>query len=379
MANVIFKFGTRAQYDALATKDSNALYWLIDTHELYRGDVLFGVGVVATQDAMGLMSAEDKAALDAIVESGIASLAPIDASIILEDTNDGKVIGAQLSERSGNVLVIENDGLYVPASGTGVAPTYTIEQQVTPSSGSVATYKLKRTEDGISAYVGDAINIPDDLVLESGALNTVYEVDVPYAGAQVGDMYLDLVLNGPEIRHVYIPVNGLVNIYEPGSGIVINNNIIGLQVITENGLSVDANGLQLSEATTEIAGALSAVDKTYINTLPTILANKTTRLVSGTNGQSYIDNDGDGGGIKFEHSDGTWSFIGANDGGDHGITGQLYSVKESNGSYIGTRLNMTNDGFYYLRDSDSSVYTNDDELATIGDVRAMSVRWEDLI
>lgn len=39
MAQVLFKYGTRAQYNALAEKQSNALYFLTDTNELYRGDV----------------------------------------------------------------------------------------------------------------------------------------------------------------------------------------------------------------------------------------------------------------------------------------------------------------------------------------------------
>lgn len=41
-AKVIFKFGTRAQYDSLASKLENALYFLTDTGELYRGSVPFG-------------------------------------------------------------------------------------------------------------------------------------------------------------------------------------------------------------------------------------------------------------------------------------------------------------------------------------------------
>lgn len=41
-AKVIFKFGTRAQYDSLASKLENALYFLTDTGELYRGTVPFG-------------------------------------------------------------------------------------------------------------------------------------------------------------------------------------------------------------------------------------------------------------------------------------------------------------------------------------------------
>ena len=39
---VLFKFGTRAQYDALASKLENALYFLTDTGELYRGSTAFG-------------------------------------------------------------------------------------------------------------------------------------------------------------------------------------------------------------------------------------------------------------------------------------------------------------------------------------------------
>ena len=39
---VIFKFGTKAKYLALSTKLENALYFLTDTGELYRGTVPFG-------------------------------------------------------------------------------------------------------------------------------------------------------------------------------------------------------------------------------------------------------------------------------------------------------------------------------------------------
>lgn len=36
---VVFKYGTREQYDNLAAKNENALYFLTDTGEIYRGDV----------------------------------------------------------------------------------------------------------------------------------------------------------------------------------------------------------------------------------------------------------------------------------------------------------------------------------------------------
>ena len=40
---VLFRFGSRAEYDALVEKESNSLYFLLDTNELYRGEIPIGV------------------------------------------------------------------------------------------------------------------------------------------------------------------------------------------------------------------------------------------------------------------------------------------------------------------------------------------------
>ena len=74
MANVLFKFGTQAEFDALTSKNENALYWLTDTQRLYRGNVLFAVGKDATIASSGLLSAEDKAKLDALVVGSITNI-----------------------------------------------------------------------------------------------------------------------------------------------------------------------------------------------------------------------------------------------------------------------------------------------------------------
>lgn len=64
MANVIFKVGTKALFDALEQKDTNTLYWLEDVQELYKGNLLFATGKTASETAAGLMSADDKIKLD---------------------------------------------------------------------------------------------------------------------------------------------------------------------------------------------------------------------------------------------------------------------------------------------------------------------------
>lgn len=335
MANVKFRVGTRAQYDALALRDANTLYWLTDTLELRKGDFLYGTGANATTAAAGLLSAEDKASLDAIVASGVAGLHAADASVLIGSDANGMTVGARLSAVEGNILRLEDDGLFVPSPEAVDVPEYAIEKQGIAADGFSATYKLKRTLDGESTYVGDEINIPKDLVVESGELKTVEVADEPYEGAEVGDKYIDLVLNDAGATHIYIPVNDLVDTYTAGDGIAINNGVISVQ-------------------------------------------NRTVRELNGTNGKALIFNESDGGGAKFEHGDGTWSYVGVNDGGENGITGQLYSVKQQSGKYVGTRLNMTSNGFYYLPNSNSSAYSAENEIATKGDISAAALEWEDM-
>lgn len=94
---------------------------------------------------------------------------------------------------------------------------------------------------------------------------------------------------------------------------------------------------------------------------------RTLENLEGPNGTARIWNESDGGGVQFTHTDGTRSFTGVNDGGKNGVTGQLYSVDTKNGN-LGTRLNMTNDGFYYTSGKSNPSYTAADELATKGDI-----------
>ncbi len=88
------------------------------------------------------------------------------------------------------------------------------------------------------------------------------------------------------------------------------------------------------------------------------------------NGKSLVWNEASGGGAKFEHTDGTWSFVGVNDGGENGLAAQIYALKKNaDNKYVGTRINVTKDGIYYTNGADSMAYTALDELATKRDVQ----------
>ena len=266
-SNVIFKIGTQEQYNALAVKDPNTLYWLRDVLELRKGEDLYGKGSEATALASGLMSAADKAKLDALSAGGAAGLTAVDASVVLASGEDGTTIGVQVSKNSGNALELKEDGLFVSAASGAVE--FAIERQATPEDGYSASYKLKRTENGTDTYVGDIINIPKDAVLSGGTYEIVATADAPYAGAEVGDPYVDLVVANAEESHIYIPLKGLVDTVKAGDGInVINNTVsIKLDSANANGLGVGTDGLSMAVATTTSAGAMSAADKANLDSV----------------------------------------------------------------------------------------------------------------
>ncbi len=284
MANVIFKIGTKAQYDGLAVKDANTLYWLTDVLELRKGESLYGKGADATNLASGLMSAADKEKLDALSGGTALSLTPVDNTIVIADAESGKTIGVKVSAEAGNALTIKEDGLFVPTSSASGNVEFALEAQETPTEGYSATYKLKRTEGENVTYVGDEINIPADKVLQSGTLAVVTEADQPYEGAMVDDPYLDLVLNDAAGTHIYVPVSGIVTTYAPGKGISIDNETVSVKLDNSkaNGLIVGVAGLGLSEATVEASGAMSASDKEALDTAVNDIADIKASIVWGT-------------------------------------------------------------------------------------------------
>ena len=262
----------QATFDALETKDSLALYWIHETQRLYKGDKLYGIGVEATTEFAGLMSPEDKAALEALKENSANSnfnLTPVDGTISLIDVPEGgKAIGVAISSNVGNALVAVEGGLFVP---TVSIPEYSIEKQETANEGYATSYRLKKTVGDEVFYVGDSIDVVKDMVLQSATLETVVETDVPYVGAIVGDPYIKMVFNDAETSNLYIPVKGLVDKFEAGTGISIENNVISVKLADVTHGLVAVNGaLALSLATKDSDGAMSKEDKKILDAIPDV-------------------------------------------------------------------------------------------------------------
>lgn len=255
--NVRFLIATQAKYDQLVKKNEYALYFCLDTQRLYKGDVLIGVGAEATTSTAGLLSAADKAKLDALVAGSTVGLSPINPSIVITDETDGtKKIAVGISKKEGNLITVESDGLYAVAQPT---PSYEIEKQEVATDGYSATYKLKKIVGDVVSYCG-TIDIPKDKFLQSATINTVTEADNPYTGAVVGEKYFDFLFNDAEQSHKYVPLKELVSTqaYSAGDGIQIS----------------DTNVISMALATETTPGAISAEDFKTLQTIPSTYITK---------------------------------------------------------------------------------------------------------
>lgn len=103
-------------------------------------------------------------------------------------------------------------------------PAYTVVKQETAESGYASTYYL--TKDG--TQIGTKINIPKDMVVQSGEVKTVTTANSPVTGYAVGDKYIDLVLANATNSHIYILVSDLVDTYTAGNGITITGKSIAV-------------------------------------------------------------------------------------------------------------------------------------------------------
>lgn len=255
--NVRFLIATQAKYDQLVKKNEYALYFCVDTGNFYKGNTLFGTGAEATTSVAGLLSAADKAKLDALVAGSTVGLFPVDSSIVITDETDGtKKIAVGISQKEGNLITVESDGLYAVAQPT---PSYEIEKQEVAADGYSATYKLKKTVGDVVSYCG-TIDIPKDKFLQSATINTVTEVDNPYTGAVVGEKYFDFLFNDAEQSHEYVPLKELVSTqaYTAGDGIQIS----------------DTNVISMALATETTPGAISAEDFKTLQTIPSTYITK---------------------------------------------------------------------------------------------------------
>ena len=166
--------------------------------------------VKANTKAIGEAAAEGKEATGLIkaTTDNAAAIAKLNGTVE-EDGSIAKAIADAKTDIRGTVTDDYNTLEKIEGKIKGNAISVEIDADGTDTA--IKTYTF---------YAGDktevnklvTIDIPKDLVVTSGTVGTATEIDKPYAGAQIGDAYIDLVIAN-QSEHIYIPAKNLVDIY----------------------------------------------------------------------------------------------------------------------------------------------------------------------
>ena len=161
--------------------------------------------------------------------------------------------------------------------GEDLVPEYTIVKLESATSGSYSSYQLQK--DGVG--IGATIDVPKDMVVDSGTVETVVSENDPYEGAKVGDLYIKLVIaNSADV--LYIPANKLVDNYTGSTYITVDGREISLNysaLKTQLSTDFDVEGIKGSISSLESGkastGELSALS-TRVDTNATNIAGLAT-------------------------------------------------------------------------------------------------------
>ena len=213
-------------------------------------DLISKVGTAAQGEstpATGLYALIDE--VKALAEGKVASVGATDTSVVVGGTATAPTIQVQISKDSDNALSLATDGLKVVVPDV-THPEYTIVEDKTSADYS-AVYHL--TKDGVN--VGAAINIPKDMVVKSGTVETNPE------GKPAGT-YLVLTLANATEDKIYINVGDLIEYVTAGDspdGMVIVSISDDHKVTATLGNASITEAKLAKDVTDKLAKAVSSV------------------------------------------------------------------------------------------------------------------------
>lgn len=147
----------------------------------------------------------------AIANAKVSSVSASDNSITVGGTATEPTVKVAISADDGNALSLAADGLKVTIPEVTV-PEYSIKKLDTATAGMSSSYQL--TKDGTG--IGAIIDIPKDMVVKSGSVQT-YEAGSLPAGVTEAGTYIVLVLNDAAETKLYINVGNLIEYVTSGS------------------------------------------------------------------------------------------------------------------------------------------------------------------
>lgn len=170
--------------------------------------------------------------------------------------------------------------------GTVKVPAYTLTKST--STDYAAVYHLQK--DG--ANVGEAINIPKDMVVESGKVVWGSYADgtfTPATDKKNATPYVELTLANSTANKIYIAVADLVNEHKAGTGIEITNNTDGTRTIgITDAVNTKINNSIVSFGTDATGSALVGYSNNDNSTLILSVLGKELVIGKNTSGGALI-------------------------------------------------------------------------------------------
>jgi hypothetical protein len=217
------------------------------------GNLTKAVGSAAAEgvEASGLYKLI--ADVEAVAKARLESVEAGDNSVTIAGSATKPSVAVKVSQAAGNALSLADDGLKVEIPEVKV-PAYSLIKDETAAAGDIATYHL--TKDGVNE--GIAINIPKDLVVASGSVETFVAGKLPEGVAEAGT-YIQLNLAN-SAKPLYINVGTLIEYVTGGSG---ENDAIQINVSSDTHkvtASVKDGSITIGMLATDVVASLGKAD-----------------------------------------------------------------------------------------------------------------------
>lgn len=174
-------------------------------------DLISKVGKAAEGSAAATGLYKEIADVLAVANGKVASVAAADKSITVGGSATEPTVKVAIASGDDNALELAADGLKVVIPEVTV-PEYSMKKLDAATEGMSASYQL--TKDG--NVVGAVIDIPKDMVVQSGSVQTFAAGELP-AGVTEAGTYIVLVLANATSDKLYIKVDDLIEYVTSGS------------------------------------------------------------------------------------------------------------------------------------------------------------------